>query len=64
MGVHPYNHLRMCGRAHADMGHDCHLMSGRTYRLYKNVGTLMESHDLPRTGSANWRMLSATPAIL
>ena len=28
--------------------------------LYKNVDTLMESHDLPRTGSAKWRILSAT----
>ena len=28
--------------------------------LYKKVDTLMESHDLPRTGSAKWRILSAT----
>ena len=35
-------------------------MWGRTYRLYKNVDTLMGLHDLPRTGSAKWRMLSAT----
>jgi len=31
-----------------------------TYALYKNVDTLMESHDLPRTGSAKWQILSAT----
>ena len=32
----------------------------RRHTLYKNVGILMESHDLPRTGSAKWRILSAT----
>ena len=32
----------------------------RRHTLYKNVDTLMESHDLPRTGSAKWRILSAT----
>jgi len=31
----------------------------RRHTLYKNVDTLMESHDLPRTGSAKWRILSA-----
>jgi len=31
-----------------------------TYALYKDVDTLMESHDLPRTGSAKWQILSAT----
>ena len=32
----------------------------RRQTLYKNVDTLMESHDLPRTDSAKWRILSAT----
>ena len=62
--VYPYDDLYtwcMCGRAYADMGHalhECHLV--RRHALYKNVDTLMESHDLPRTGSAKWRILSAT----
>ena len=63
--VYPYDDLHtwcMCGRAYADMGHACMsvISCEETYTLYKNVDTLMESHDLPRTGSAKWRILSAT----
>ena len=52
----------MCACAYADMGHACMsvISCKETYTLYKNVDTLMESHDLPRTGSAKWRILSAT----
>ena len=47
-----------------DIRHNCvisnsHLMQVRTHMLHKNVDTLMERYDLPRTGSAKCRMLSA-----
>ena len=50
MGVNPYNGLYVCGQSHR--GKDL-------YTLHKNVDILMESHDLPRTSSAKWRILSA-----
>ena len=53
LGVNPYDGS-MCGHA----GAACmSVISCDTQ--YKNVETLMESHDLPRTGSAKWRILSA-----
>jgi len=55
MGVNPYDGLYVYGWSRY-RGKDL-------YTLHKNVDTLTESHDLPRTGSAKWRIWSATPVM-
>ena len=58
MGVNPYDGLYVCGHAHVDMGCACMSVISCVQEVDK-----LESHDLPRTGSAKWRMLSAMLAM-